>query len=269
MSAPTPRGWRVRAAAALLLASLAGAAAAQSDNPWDGFYAGLNAGGASTGTCDSWSASGTGMQAGGGAFAHGACASGGFVGGLQVGENFQARRLVFGWGADFDAWTAKGRNQSWTYTGAGAPAGTYSASGRLTPADFAILGARIGYGGLLWLPYVRGGALITGAAHQDGLSYTPPGAAKSAAEFSGGKNYDSVGWVAGGGAEWGLNGPVSLSLEYLHASLGRGSSTSAGCTGAPVTCAEFAATTLQSSHGAFSSNIIRIGVSYWFGYWNP
>jgi len=43
----------------------------------------------------------------------------------------------------------------------------------------------------------------------------------------------------------------------------------ASCTGAPATCAEFAAIALQSSHDAFNSNIIRLSVSYWFGYWNP
>jgi outer membrane immunogenic protein len=257
------------AAAALALISIATGALAQSDIPWSGFYAGLNAGGASNSTCNDWSLGSSAADAAAAAFAHPNCPSGGVVGGLQVGENFQKGRLVVGWGADFDVSTAKSGNQTWTSNGDGGPAGTYTASGRLTPADFGIVSARIGYGGTMWFPYVRGGALINGGGHEDGLSYTAPGAAKPTATFDGGKNYNSIGWVAGGGAEWGFNGAFSISLEYLHASLGKGSSGAAGCTGAAATCAEFSAIALQSSHDAFNSNIIRVGVTYWFGYWNP
>jgi len=259
-----------RAAAALALTSIATGALAQSDIPWSGFYAGLNAGGVSNNTCNDWSlGSGAADAAAATAFAHANCPSGGFVGGLQVGENFQNGRLVIGWGGDFDVSTAKSGNQTWISSGEGAPAGTYTASGRLTPGNFGIVSARIGYGGTTWFPYVRGGALITGGSHEDGLSYTPPGAAKPTATFGGGKNYDSIGWVAGGGAEWGFNGPFSISLEFLHASLGKGSSGAAGCTGAAATCAEFSAIALQSSRDAFNFNIVRVGLTYWFGYWNP
>jgi hypothetical protein len=259
-----------RAAAALALTSIATSALAQSDIPWNGFYAGLNAGNASNNTCNDWSLGNNAADAAAAAaFAHAYCPSGGFIGGLQVGENFQNKRLVIGFGADFDVSMAKSNNQTWTSNGAAAPAGTYTASGRLTPANFGIISARIGYGGRMWFPYVRGGALITSGGHDDGLSYTPPGGAKPTTTFGGARNYNSTGWVAGGGAEWGFNGPFSISLEYLHASLGRGPSGAASCTGAPATCAEFAAIALQSSHDAFNSNIIRLSVSYWFGYWNP
>jgi opacity protein-like surface antigen len=255
------------AAAALALTSIATGAFAQNDNPWNGFYAGLNAGNASNNACNNWSLGGSASAAA--VFAHRNCPSGGFVGGLQVGENFQNGRLVIGWGADYDAWTAKSSNQTWTSSGAGAPAGTYTAAGRLTPADFGLLSARVGYGGTSWFPYARAGLLITSGGHEDGLNYTPAGAVKSTATFGGGRNYNSTGWAAGGGAEWGFNGPFSISLEYLHASLGKGPSGAAGCTGAAVTCSEFSAITLQSSHDAFNFNVIRVSVSYWFGYWNP
>ena len=259
-----------RLAAALALISIAMGAWAQSDIPWNGFYAGLNAGGASSNACNEWSlADSAADAAAASAFAHANCPSGGFVGGLQIGQNFQNGHLVLGWGADLDAWAAKHGNQTWTSSGEGGPAGTYAAAGRLTPGSFGILSARVGYGARMWFPYVRGGAIVTGGAKEDGLSYTPPGATKPTAMFSGGKNYDTIGWVAGGGAEWGFNGPFSISLEYLHASLGKGSGGAAGCTGAAATCAEYSALAVQSSHDAFNSNIIRVSVSYWFNYWNP
>jgi opacity protein-like surface antigen len=258
-----------RAAAALALISIGMGAWAQSDIPWNGFYAGLNAGDASNNTCNHWSLGNNAADAAAAAFAHANCPSGGFLGGLQVGENFQHGRLVIGLGADFDVSTAKSSNQTWISSGPGGPAGTYTAAGRLTPANFGIVSARIGYGGTMWFPYVRGGALITSGGHDDGLSYTLPGAVRPTATFDGARNYNSTGWVAGGGTEWGFNGPFSISLEYLHESLGKGPSGAAGCTGVAVTCAEFAAIALQSSHDAFNSNIIRVGVNYWFGYWNP
>jgi hypothetical protein len=263
------RGAR-RLAAALALTSIAIGARAQSDIPWNGFYIGLNAGNASNNTCNDWSLGGSGVDpAAASAFAHANCASGGFVGGLQAGENFQNGHMVIGWGADLDDWAAKRGNQTWTSSGEGTPAGTYTAAGRLTPGSFGIVSARIGYAGRMWFPYVRGGALITDGGKKDGINYTAPGAAKSTATFGGGKNYDTIGWVAGGGAEWGFNGPFSISLEYLHASLGRGSSGAAGCTGSAAVCTEFSALVIQSTHDSFNSNVIRVGVNYWFNYWNP
>lgn len=252
------------------LATIAVGARAQSDIPWNGFYAGLNAGGASVNACHDFSLGGDSVDAAtAAAFAHANCPSGGFVGGLQIGENFQNGHVVIGLGADLDVSESKNSNQTWTSTGVGTPAGTYSAAGRLTPGSFGIVSARIGYGGRMWFPYVRGGALITGGGRDDDLIYTPTGTTKPTATFNGGKNYDSIGWVAGGGVEWGFNGPFSLSLEYLHASLGKGSSGAAGCTGTPAACAEFTALAIQSTHDSFNSNIIRVGVTYWFDYWNP
>ncbi len=51
------------------------------------------------------------------------------------------------------------------------------------------------------------------------------------ASFGEGKNFASTGWAAGGGAEIGLNGAWSITAEYLHVSLGKGSSSTAACAG--------------------------------------
>jgi outer membrane immunogenic protein len=257
----------------LVLASMAGMACAQSDTPWSGGYAGVNLGEASKGTCNGWSTGGTATEpAGGTAFYNTNCAASTFVGGVQIGDNFQHKRLVWGFEADLDLWTGGSRSQTLNYAGAAPPAGRYISSGKLNPGDFIMIAPRIGYGGTLWMPYVTAGAIAALGSQDSTLSYTPTGAAKPTAVFAGGKNFASTGWVAGGGAEWGLNGPWSIKAEYLHVNLGRGSNTVAACSGTPAAasgCAAFTGLSFDSSHEAFSANIFRIGITYWFSYWTP
>ena len=68
------------------------------------------------------------------------CSSGGLVGGLQFGENFQIKRLVLGIGADLLVSEAKSESATSQLMGAAPPPGTYSLSGKLSPKDFAIIG---------------------------------------------------------------------------------------------------------------------------------
>src|SRR3984957_5857585 len=146
--------------AVLVLASMAGMACAQSDTPWSGGHAGLNLGEASTSACNTWTAGGTAVNpAGGPAFYSSNCASSSFVGGVQVGDNFQYKRLVWGIEADLDLWEGGNRSQTLKYAGETPPAGTYNSSGKLTPSDFVIIAPRIGYGGTLWMPYFPPGAI--------------------------------------------------------------------------------------------------------------
>jgi hypothetical protein len=68
--------------------------------------------------------------------------------------------------------------------------------------------------------------------------------------------------------EIGLNGAWSISAEYLHMNLGKGSSSTTTCAGAASACAAFAGISLDNTHNAFTANIFRIGVNYWFNYWD-
>ncbi|MGB6310585.1 MAG: outer membrane beta-barrel protein [Steroidobacteraceae bacterium] len=263
-------GSAARLLAVLALASMTGVACAQSDTPWNGGYLGVNAGEASNHACNSWTASGTAIDAAGGtAFSNRNCASSSFVGGLQLGDNFQYKRLVWGLEADLDLWGGGNRSRTSAYAGASPPPGTYTVSGRLNPSDFVMIAPRVGYAGTLWMPYVTAGAIATLGSHDGTLAYTPMGAAKPTASFGGGKNFSSGGWVAGGGAEWGLNGPWSIKAEYLHVNLGGGSSSTAACSGTPEACAIFSGVSLNSSHDGLSVNMFRFGITYWFSYWTP
>lgn len=252
----------------LAMISIAGAACAQSEYSWDGFYGGLNAGGASNSTCNGWSLDGATFDPTIAAtFSNRTCPSNStFVGGVQIGDNFQYKRLVWGFGAEFDDWSAKNHNQSLKYTGAVPPPGTYVFSGKLSPSGFGVIGPRIGYAGDHWLPYLRLGTIITGGSHNSTLSYTPTGTTKPTASFSGGKNFTSTGWVAGGGVELVLSGPWSISAEYLHANLGNGSNSATTCSGTASACAAFSGVSLDSIHNSFTANMFRIGINYWFWY---
>src|ERR1700723_1856906 len=153
---------------ALSLASMAGAASAQSDPPWNGGYVGPNLGEASTNACNSWSAGGT-------TFDIRNCPGSSFVGGVQIGDNFQYKRLVWGLEADLDIWRGGNRSETVRYAGAALPPGTYSASGRLTPGQFAIIAPRIGYAGILWMPYVTAGFITPLRSQKNTPNYPPRG----------------------------------------------------------------------------------------------
>jgi outer membrane immunogenic protein len=257
-----------RSAALLGLALMAGGASSWNNNSWDGIYAGANAGGGSNTTCSSWALNGATIDPTIAAtFSNRTCPNNDtFVGGVQIGDAFQYERLVWTFGADFDAWSAKNYNRSLKYTGNTSPQGTYRFSGKLNPSGFGIIGPRIGYAGDHWLPYLRVGTIITGGSHNSTLSYTPNATTKPTASFSGGKNFTSIGWVAGGGVELVLSGPWSISAEYLHANLGNGSNSTTTCTGSASACGAYSGVSLDSTHNSFTANIFRIGINYWFGY---
>jgi opacity protein-like surface antigen len=256
-----------RLAAVLVLFSIAGGVSAQSTTPWDGFYAGINIGGASTNACTSSTLNGATIDPMS-VTTFSSCPSGGIIGGLQVGENFQIKRLVWGVGADLDFWSSKDTNPTLKFTGPAPPAGTYGFSGKFSPKDFAIVGARIGYAGDFLLPYLRAGGVITTGSQNSTLNYIPAGATQPIASFGGGRNFASTGWAAGGGAEIGLNGAWSITAEYLRVSLGKGGNSSTSCAGTAAACAAFAGISLENTHNGFTSNIFRVGINYWFNYWD-
>ncbi len=257
-----------RGAALLALVLIADVAPGQSANQWDGPYVGANAGSGANTTCNNWTLNGTTIDPSiAAAFYNRSCPGNDtFLGGVQIGDAFQYNRLLWALGADFDIWKANNYNRSLKYTGNISPPGSYTFSGKLSPNGFGIIGPRIGYAGDRWLPYARVGALITGGSHNSTLSYTPTGTARPTATFSGGKNFTSTGWAAGGGVELVLNGPWSIGAEYLHASLGSGSNSTTTCTGSAAACAAFSGFSLDSIHNSFTANVFRITVNYWFWY---
>jgi outer membrane immunogenic protein len=260
---------RIRSLAAFAMLAAAGTAIAQSDKPWDGLYGGFNAGSASNKTCTTWAP----REAVGGlaidsAVDYSVCASDAFVGGAQLGDNFQYGHLIWGAEFDLDYGASSSHSGSVKYTGESVPSGTYAFSDKVNPSAFAILAPRLGYANSEFMAYVKGGAMFPFGSRNT-LDYTPTGTTKATASFEGSKSFSSVGWVAGGGAEWGFNGPWSIGLEYLHVNLGKGSQAAASCNGTSADCAQFSGILFDNQHGGFSATMIRISINYWFGYWEP
>jgi outer membrane immunogenic protein len=248
---------------------MAGVASARPDMPWDGGYLGGNIGEASSSSCNSWALTSAGFDgATSAAFNNRTCSTdSALVGGLHFGKNIQQNRLVLGIAADLDFWSSKDLTQSQASSDRTPPPGTYVYTSKRNPSGFAVLGPRIGYAGNIWHPYLKGGGVIAFGARDSTLAYVPPGSTISTASFDGGKDFSSFGWAAGGGFELALNGAWSITAEYLHVSLGKGSDSTTTCSGTASACSAFSGISFENTHEGFSANIFRLGVTYWFGYW--
>ncbi len=138
----------------------------------------------------------------------------GFVGGGQLGYNFQAGRFVFGVEGDIQASALK---QSICFDWCG------PITFRLTQELpwFATVRGRIGYAAGPALFYATGGAAFTQVRTSIGESYqafpTSPILSSSGA-FSDARS----GWVVGGGAEASLGGHWTAKAEYLYMDFGSG-----------------------------------------------
>jgi outer membrane immunogenic protein len=240
---------------------LARVSVAEGSNVWDGFYLGPRLGAVTNSGCSRWLLSGTETNV------SETCASGAFAAGVALGENIQYGHFFWGISADIDFVTAKKTSHSWTSNGPNPPAGTYLDSERSSPEGFILIAPRIGYAGREWAPYVRAGGLVAFGAQDSSTAYIPPGETQSTVGFNGGKNFNTIGWAAGGGIELGLHGPWSIGFEYMHANLGRGSSSSAGCAGTTAACEGFSGTTFENVHDAITFNTYRISLNYYFDYW--
>jgi outer membrane immunogenic protein len=252
----------------IALASISGAAAAQSVG--GGFYGGINLGGASNTTCNTWQASSSLIHNPAilNALNNRNCPKQStFVGGAQIGYNFQYGDWVWGFGADYDAWGSKTKNSSYTYNPTTAPViptGTYSFYGKANPNGFFILGPRVGYSLDNWLPYVRVGGVFTSGSNTGSASFTPTGATTPTASFTGSKNSKSSGSGIGAGFEAKIADQCSLGAEYTHVSLGKSNSSVSSCQGTASACSGFANIQLQNFHNSFTASVVRVLINYEF-----
>jgi opacity protein-like surface antigen len=186
---------------------------------WSGFYLGLNAGGAFG--INTMTASGGGGSA--------SVKEPGFLGGAQVGANYQTGPVVWGFEADYDAST---QNKS-------LPAGVLTGSTSQTPW-FATLRGRVGMAFDHTLVYgTAGGA----AGELRSIANIPAGTTSTTVTYGT--------WIAGAGVEYGITDNLSARVEYLYLDK---NNIATGVIGPPAT--------QITTH--LQDNLVRAGLNYRF-----
>lgn len=211
------------AAAALAVAPLA-AHAQTGPNYWNGFYAGVNAGGIWT-----TPSAAIGENNTGGGFSG---SGGGFVGGAQAGYNYLFGPVLLGGEIDFQGSTLTSNLSG------GAGASTINATSSMP--WFSTMRARVGYPVGSVMPYVTGGA-VWGHQTLSGYDSAAGGA------FSAANNFWT--YTFGAGIEGHLNDRWTTKLEYLWI-------------GTPNTPLSTPATTSVSENAI--GNVVRVGLNYKF-----
>jgi outer membrane immunogenic protein len=130
----------------------------------------------------------------------------GFVGGGQLGCNYQVNQWVFGIEGTFAGSTIKGDLTN-TVFGAG-----FDDVFSTRINSIATVTGRIGYAFNNWLPYIKGG--YAGANNKFGVSDTA-----GANQGSGSETKWHNGWTVGGGLEYGLTRNWIIGIEYDYIGL--------------------------------------------------
>lgn len=259
---------------------------------WKGFYVGLNAGGTWSNNNTINSSTWLLYQPAGSADNYTAAilsgpksstSAGGFIGGGQIGYNWQARFVgryfITGVEADMQGIAASNGNQNrWNFN---------PNAGSSDGIPFSIATNVRGNSNLSWLGTVRGrlGYLVMPTLVLYGTGGLAYGAYSSSLQlsqnwndlsgtgqnfFNYGANSSSttmVGWTAGGGAEWMFMPNWSVKAEYLYYDLGNASGS--------VVSSYYGLNTASGNNGSesitnysqrISGNVVRAGVNYHFNF---
>jgi len=173
----------------------------------------------------------------------------GFVGGGQVGCDYQASNWILGVDGSF---TGSRMHDQRTEL---FPAGPFSRLDTFaTKIDWlASATARVGYAWDRWLIYARGGgAWIRDRFNDSGTAFI--------VTFNEGNALTRTGWTAGGGVEYALARNWSFLVEYDYYGFGTKSVTLAGC-GGPG-CAGSASETFPLKQNL---SVVKAGINFRFG----
>jgi outer membrane immunogenic protein len=259
---------------------------------WTGFYVGLNAGG-------TWANSNTITLSGapvvmdnnpflvavgpataaaiGGNGIFSTNSNGGFIGGGQVGYNWQFyNSFVAGIEADIQGLTS-GRSSTTGLTAVPVTAGGFI--GGFNAVQTSTVSRSVDYigtvrGRLGWLftptllVYGTGGLAYGGVNFNWGLAGAPIASPIPFTGWSSGQSFSDtrVGWTAGGGLEWMFWPNWSAKVEYLYYDLGTVRSNGFAVSNSPAGPA-FGVATQASTR--FNGNIVRAGLNYHFNWGAP
>lgn len=184
-----------------------------------------------------------------------------FIGGGQIGYNWQTGTWVFGLEAD-GAWQNV-VNRSYTRFGANgssAMGGVVNDTAYLRSKidSLGTVRGRIGYAPSNWLLYITGGLAVGGVDNSVAEILNPGNACTSTAACrASSDNSVRVGWTIGAGAEWLIVPNWSVGVEYLYVDLGRTSITQAPAGG-------FFSNTSVSTFDN-TEHMVRAKLNYHFG----
>jgi opacity protein-like surface antigen len=139
----------------------------------------------------------------------------GFIGGGQIGYNYQLGSAVFGIEADLSKDVSDGTNTCFAVSGS-----TVSSNCRVRPDLYATLTGRLGYAAGPALFYAKGGAAWTHGAVDMLFNQNNFGPGFTTAVFNSSSSFDATGWTAGGGIEYALTPAWSTKLEYDYLAFG-------------------------------------------------
>jgi outer membrane immunogenic protein len=154
----------------------------------------------------------------------------GFLGGGQVGFNWQTGMAVWGLEADLDG---SGITGSVTQSPIIQNNGTSFGAGSAVTASenlkwFGTVRGRLGFTPAdRWLVYATGGLAYAQVNYAANSNFIPPGTQQYPANFT----QTHTGWTAGGGVEWAFANNWSAKIEGLYYDLGNVSSTANGVPG--------------------------------------
>lgn len=227
---------------------------------WTGFYVGVNGGYAGDEFRYPLSASyGLPEVTLGGASGEAKLTSSGFLGGVQVGFNYQfAPSWVGGLEADIDATSIKGEA---SLSASGYFEDVSGSAGVTAKSEIPYLGtARVRVGYLVtdrFLMFATGGLAYGEVKTSASVGVSVPAMDDFALGYSYSKNNTRAGWTVGGGVEYKLNPNWSFKTEYLYVDLGE----------ATVAAGAFDigdATLSYSLKEHATDHIVRAGLNYTF-----
>jgi len=227
---------------------------------WSGVYLGLNAGGVWGTKYPTLSANTGGALA---PFDSTISAAGsqsfrnsGFVGGGQVGINWQRQNLVFGIEADFEYFNPKGSQTTAGFI----PNTTNFTVAQSASANWLFTARpRIGLASGNWLIYVTGGVAVANLKYTETFSSTTINAVGTTlfGSESESASKTKAGGTIGGGLELTMSNRMSVRAEYLYVDFGSLSSAGTFCiTTTPAICGPF------SQSMTFKENLVRIAVNW-------
>ncbi len=179
----------------------------------------------------------------------------GFIGGGQIGYNWQFANWLVGFETDFQGTTVN--SSALVHTNA-APLFPVDNSVSSKLDYFGTVRGRIGYlPQANWLVFLTGG-LAYGEVNNSATVFDFGGNGVAPISWSGSSRTTQTGWTLGGGTEWAFTRNWSAKVEYLYYDLGKTNVTMSQVAGDPG----FAGT--LNARFANSGSIVRGGINYHF-----